>query len=918
MRGAIVSGSDELWATSDQAGRLAELLGNDPAVKELPLRRDVRSMGLLLGKVIRDQAGDEIYEIVESLRQMAIRHREEEAGSQDTALAAQAESIVGGRSANDAYWLAKAFAIYFELTNLAETNHRKRRRRASEVDTAAEPQAGTLRGTLARIANAGITYGDALEALRKLEIVPVFTAHPTEVARRTVLFKRRRIADTLSELDQLPLSPDRVYASAEAISAEIVSLWQTDEMHRRQPTVRDEINMGLDYYTSSIIEALPEVYRELDRAIRDAYGTNADFADLVPSIRFGSWIGGDRDGNPNVTARETRLALEAARQIILTYFVRKTAALMDQLSSSTLQVRVSVSLVEALASYGERFPEVARRNVTRSQFEVYRLFLDHVLYRLRTTIGEGPAHAAAYKDAGDFENDLAIVRASLVENGGSELAKRWVDPLLLQVRTFGFHLHSLDIRQHARVHEQAIAEMRPSGRPSPQTQELIQTLRTIEVLKREYPPQALRSYIVSGARTADDVRNVLWLLQWSGVNVAGDRERGDPGMLVVPLFESIDDLRNSADVCRDVWTSPDYRDLLYAWDHRQEVMLGYSDSNKDGGMFASTWEVYKAHRALHDVARRCNVSLQLFHGRGGTVGRGGGPTHRAIVSQPVGAFNGTLKITEQGEVMNWKYADPVLTVRNLDLTLAASLEALTRTGSPDEPPPAQWEAAMEIMSERALHFYRERIAGNPDILPYFEQATPVLELEHVRLGSRPARRAARRSLDDLRAIPWVFGWMQSRHALPAWFGVGYALEWFTRERSDADDILRAMFQGFPLFEDLIRNVEIGMAKADLRIAARYAGLVEDAALRQRVFTTIEEEFARTQRMILRVTGQSRLLETTPVLERSIRLRNPYVDPLSWIQIDLLRRKRGGEHTDECNRALAATINGISAGLHNTG
>ncbi|MGZ3548059.1 MAG: phosphoenolpyruvate carboxylase [Vulcanimicrobiaceae bacterium] len=917
MSGITLTSRDELWATGDQAGRLAELLGNDPALKELPLRRDVRSLGLLLGDVIRDQAGDEIYDIVERLRQLAIRHREATGASQDKALADEAESIVDARTVADAYWLAKAFAIYFELTNLAETNHRKRRRRASEFDRAAPLQAGTLRGTLRRMADAGVPYADALESIRRIEIVPVFTAHPTEVARRTVLFKRRRMADALSELDRLPLSPERAGEFAEAIGTEILSLWQTDEMHRRQPTVRDEINMGLDYYTSSIIETLPDVYREFERAVRDAYGTDANIVDLPPSIRFGSWIGGDRDGNPNVTAQETRRALDAARRVILAFYVRKAAALMDWLSSSTLQIPVSSSLLEALHSYSERYPEVARRNVTRSQFEVYRLFLDYVLYRLHAT-HEGSSHAGTYEDAAAFENDLALLRASLIENGGAQLAQRWVDPLLLQVRAFGFHLHSLDIRQHARVHEQAIAEMQPPARPSAQTQELIQTLRTIETLKREYPQQALRSYVVSGARSAGDVRNVLWLLQWSGVNVAGDRERGDPGMLVAPLFESIEDLRNSAEACRELWTSPDYGELLDAWDRRQEVMLGYSDSNKDGGMFTSTWEVYKAHRALHDVARECNVSLQLFHGRGGTVGRGGGPTHRAIVSQPVGAFDGSLKITEQGEVMNWKYSDPVLTVRNLDLTLAASLEALTRTGTPSEPPLPEWEAAMEAMSERAFRFYRERIAENPDILPYFEQATPVLELEHVRLGSRPARRGARRSLDDLRAIPWVFGWMQSRHALPAWFGVGHALEWFTHERADADEVLHAMFRGFPLFEDLMRNVEIAMAKADLSIAARYAELVDDAALRERVFSMISDEFERTRRMVLRVTGQSRLLETTPVLERSIRLRNPYVDPLSWIQIDLLRRKRGGEDTDECNRALAATINGISAGLHNTG
>jgi phosphoenolpyruvate carboxylase len=383
----------------------------------------------------------------------------------------------------------------------------------------------------------------------------------------------------------------------------------------------------------------------------------------------------------------------------------------------------------------------------------------------------------------------------------------------------------------------------------------------------------------------------------------------------VPLFESIADLRNCPDVCRTLWTNADYARLLDSWGRRQEVMLGYSDSNKDGGMLTSTWEIFKAHRALHRVAAECDVKLTLFHGRGGTVGRGGGPTHQAIIAQPPDAFTGQIKITEQGEVMNWKYSDRVLAERNLELMIAASLEAISRPGKVAELD-QESEAALEKMSRDAFTFYREKIAENEDILTYFEEATPVKELEHMRIGSRPTRRGGGRGLDDLRAIPWVFGWMQSRHVLPAWFGVGFALERYCENGSS--ELLERLTTQFPLFTALIANVEIGLAKADLSIARLYAGLVSDAALSERVFGMLFEEFERTSEVVLRLSGQKTLLEKNPVLARSIKLRNPYVDPLSLIQVELLRRKRRGEANDNLNYAIAATINGIAAGLRNTG
>jgi phosphoenolpyruvate carboxylase len=386
----------------------------------------------------------------------------------------------------------------------------------------------------------------------------------------------------------------------------------------------------------------------------------------------------------------------------------------------------------------------------------------------------------------------------------------------------------------------------------------------------------------------------------------------------VPLFESIESLRAAGSVMRRLWSHPEYQPLLDSWGRWQEVMLGYSDSNKDGGMLTSTWELYKAHRELHRAAQEYGVKLRLFHGRGGTVGRGGGPTHAAILAQPPGCFSGQIRITEQGEVLNWKYADPVLAEWNLELMIAASLETLTLHGEQQSQHPPRWEEAIEEMSQEAYRVYRKEIADSPDVLEYFEQATPVNELDTARIGSRPARRSKGRRLEDLRAIPWVFGWMQSRLAVPAWFGIGHALEQFASNSPAHEQLLRQIARGFPVFSELLRNVELGMAKADLGIARDYSGLVKNAALRKRVFGMLEEEFLRSRRMILRVTGQRELLGRNRVLARSIRLRNPYVDPMSLIQVELLRRKQQGQQSSELEYPLGATINGIAAGLHNTG
>ena len=915
-----------LWGAKDQSARLAELTaGTDDRAKEHPLRRDVRSLGILLGRVLVDQAGEPLFKVVEQLRRLLITSRGSSADSQlDSVGMIEARGIVERLAIQDAYRVTKAFAIYFELTNLAETNHRKRRRRAGKFYPEQPPLAGSFRGTLARMREAGMTAEQALQALGQVKVVPVFTAHPTEVARRTVLLKRRHIARELELLDTLPLPAADALSHENVIATEITSLWQTDEVRVQKPQVTDEIRMGLDHYPMSMFESLPHLYSEMRESFREVYGLEI-CAEQVPQVLFfGSWIGGDRDGNPFVTVESTREALERARNTILAFYISEMDRLMEQLSSSCHQVAVSEDFQEKLREYTASMGEEPARLARISSTELYRRFLSFVTVRLRQTRS---GEEKAYTSATEFEVDLRLVYRSLEQNRGEDLATLLLDPLLQNVRTFGFHLSALDIRQHAAVHKEALAEIQAAGcglRASGKSltdlpsvaNSVMQVFQSIAQWKNVFPALAIRNYVISGAESSEDVDTVIKLAALGGVELKASED--DPGLMPVPLFESIQSLRASAGIMEKVWSEPEYRKLLDSWSGWQEVMLGYSDSNKDGGMLTSIWELYKAHRSLHAAARKHNVKLRLFHGRGGTVGRGGGPTHNAILAQPAGDFSGEIRITEQGEVLNWKYSDPVLAEWNLEIMVAACLEALARPDGSTSEGDKPWADVMEQMSADAFRFYRTNIAENPEILEYFEQATPVNELEHAQIGSRPARRSQSRKLDDLRAIPWVFGWMQSRHALPAWFGVGYALEQFALQGKNAEQQLRDMTVQFPLFNDLIRNVELAMAKADPAIAHLYASLVREAGLRERVWKVVADEFERTRRMLLIVKQQERLLEKNPVLSRSIRLRNPYVDAMSLIQVELLRRKQLGDNSEDLNYALGATINGIAAGLHNTG
>ena len=943
-----------LWSPESWSERLAELEARTGERKATPLRRDVRSLGILLGEVLREQAGDELFELVEALRQGTIKRRDAEAhgnAKEAAGHATRALKLVHSLPVEQAILLSRAFAFYFELINLAETNHRKRRRLALQLTGEANRQRGSLAGTLTAMRRVGISAEEALGWLGKVRIEPVFTAHPTEVARRSVMTKRRRIGEFLAELNHVPVARQDLARLEELIRAEITSLWQTDEVRSRRPTVYDEIRMGLDYYDASIFATLPVLYEEISEALQAAYGVSVEPHELPQVLRFGSWIGGDRDGNPFVMPEVTRDAIRMARTHLLAYYRRELMRIIELLTSSAQQAAVSKEVRTRLDHYIAQLRVPAEQVFgERFEFEVYRRFVLCVKARVRRTLERVSSNAVpmiddaaqghellvkalpAYSSTREFLDDLEALRKSLAANRGLRIARMLIDPLILKVRTFGLHLHTLDIRQHARIHAQALKEagadaVAPQlpGALSAETANVFDTLRAVAEAKQGCTPEAIRHYVISGAASVDDVLAVVRLARLSGVKVEGSKNGQvcDPGLMPVPLFESIEDLRRAPEICRELWARADYRKLLESWENWQEVMLGYSDSNKDGGMLTSTWEIFRAHRDLHVVAREAGVKLRLFHGRGGTVGRGGGPTHRSIFAQPMDSFEGQLRITEQGEVLNFKYADEVLAERNLELMIAASLDALARPNARDPHghftgvlKPA-WEEALDELSKTSFGFYRTHILDNADVIEYFEQSTPVGELEQAKIGSRPSRRKASRNISDLRAIPWVFGWTQSRLLIPAWFGVGFALEEFLL-KPGALKLLKEMAKEFPLFIDLIRNVEMALGKADLLTAKLYATLVEDAKLRERVYDMMVAEFHRSVRAVLAITGQKELLEGNQVLANSIRLRNPYVDPMHLIQVDMLRRKRSGENTPEVNRAIAATISGIAAGLRNTG
>jgi len=831
------------------------------AEKLAPLRADVRRFGDLLGEEIRKDAGDAAFDRVENLRRLAISYRRGlTAAQEDPELVKhaleEAFALLEKASTAELETITKSFAVLFDLVNAAEARQRQRRLSADREE--GRKKTGSPYGAFVSMRARGLSLDDVLARLRSLDLRPVFTAHPTEAAPLASLHARQRLTEHLAALDLAAESKTKIDTTQieAALHDDVLALWHASTVRLAKPSVSDEIARALPYYESALFEAVPRLYRELADGLSQAYETKIDARDLPTIVRFGSWIGGDGDGNPSVTADTLREAVARARRLITRHYTTKILSLAGDADYRTC-ARMR-RLVDALGS----------RTITPK----------------------------------DLRIEIEALRALNV-NGDA------IDDLLRLVDTFGLHLHSIDLRQHARLHADALREL---DAPSAVTTRVLDVIKMARTLKATHDPKSITTYVISGATGVTDVWNVLALLRACEIDPAGNAN--DPGIMPVPLFESIADLRAAPKICRELFLHPEYRALLASWGDTQEIMLGYSDSSKDGGMLTSTVEVYNAHDQLHVVAAECGVKLRLFHGRGGTVGRGGGPTHRAIITQP--RFTGSMKLTEQGEVIHWKYGDARIATRSLELMVTAAASIVNDTDR-HRPEPA-WLTALETLSQLAFAHYRKHVYDNPEMLAYFEQTTPAPFIDRAKMGSRPAKRGSLTGLEDIRAIPWVFGWMQSRCCLPAWFGVGTALENFITADPKNLALLKIMAQKFGAFEDMLRNVRLGMAKADELIAKRYGTLMHDSEKRGRIANVLDAERERTERRVLEVCALPELLSDDPVLEQSIALRNPYVDPMSLAQIELLARARALAPSDELERALAETITGIAAGLRNTG
>ena len=928
------------------------------AEKDLPLRADVRKLGEILGDCMKRHGGRELFETEELIRSLSksLRRGLNRSDGRRSAPARELLTLLRSLERKKAIGVIRAFAVYFQLTNIAEQHHRIRRRRYYALETAEQPQPGSLAHLFTRLACSGADAVALLGVLERLAVEPVITAHPTEAVRRSVLEKHRRIADLLSELDRRDLPPLAREQVVHALEKEVESIWLTDELRRYQPEVLDEVSNALYYFDDVLFDAVPDLIEELHRV-----------AHLVPGLvlpeskaplRFGSWVGGDRDGNPHVTAEVTWETLNRHRALVLSKYRKSVDDLGARLSESERHCPPRPRLVEALERYQEKFPDLASRVLLRNPHEPYRQMLGYVRERLeRTSVGS--REEGAYPSEKELYEDLLQIEESLCANGTRSASL--VSRLMRQVSTFGLHLAKLDLRQSAPRHTEALSEItrelglapygerreagrvewltselstpRPllsgDARPSEATRETLDLFRVARRALDELSPSAIGTYVISMAKDVSDVLAVLVLAKEAGLYqpAVGARELV-ARLRVAPLFETIEDLRRAPGVLSRLLENRAYAPVWKAQGNLQEVMVGYSDSCKDGGILTSSWELHKSQEALSKIARGHGAELLLFHGRGGSVGRGGGPSHEAILAQPRGTLRGRIKITEQGEVVSTKYGLPEIALRSLEVATSAVIEASLDSG--DEVVPsedermARFREVMEELSHTAFSSYRSVVADTSGFSRYFLDATPVEELEHLHIGSRPARRKKRStSLADLRAIPWVFGWTQSRHLLPGWLGVGSALEAFAEQRPRVHlALLREMHRDWRFFRSMLSNIEMALAKADFQIARHYAERLSSRGGRA-IFERLEKEYQMTRTRLLQVTEQKFLLEKTPVLRRSIELRNPYVDPMSYLQVELLARHRKArakrrEAQEELLYAILLTINGIASGLRNTG
>jgi len=915
----------------------------DLSSKDVPLRDDIRLLGRILGDTLREQEGEETFALIENVRRTAVRFRK----TQDDRDRASLEEVLDALSPDETLAVVRAFSYFSQLSNIAEDLHHNRRRRA-HLKAGSPPQEGSVQLALDRAKEKNVD-ADALQAFfDKALISPVLTAHPTEVQRKSILNCQLIISSLLSDRDRLDMTPEELEENEVALHRFILILWHTRMLRTSKLTVQDEVKNGLSFYDYTFLKEIPKLYAGLEKQAEERFGRRLK---IPPFLRVGSWIGGDRDGNPFVTHKVMLDAAERHSFAALEYYLAETELLSSRLSLSTRLVEVSDEL--------EEFANKSPDKVVSREDEPYRRVLIAIYARLVATserLGHHVAHlhpvtkaVVPYANAEEFIADLDIVINSLEHHHATYLARGRMADLRRAAEVFGFHLAPIDMRQHSGIHEQVAGELLAQAGvesyaaldESARRQALLSALQANKPLVTElegfsetvrgelqlmqaaaeihqrFGRAALPNYIISMTKGVSDLLEVALMVKQTGL-----LETGKVPALhlnIIPLFETIGDLQGCGAIMDELFSIPFYRELLKSRGNTQEVMLGYSDSNKDGGYLTANWELYKAEVELVKVFEKHGIELRLFHGRGGTVGRGGGPSYDAILAQPPGSVNAQIRITEQGEVISSKYSNPEIGRRNLEILIAATLEATLVHHHGDDSTMPEFHRIMESMSLAAFAAYRRLVYETPGFNDYFFAATPIREIAELNIGSRPSARRATNSIEDLRAIPWVFSWGLNRTLLPGWFGFGSAVQQFIAREGDAGlKQLQAMNKNWAFFRGLLSNMDMVLSKTDMGIASRYAELVPDEALRAKIFGEIEAEWQRTVEMLFAITGASTLLEDNPTLARSLTTRTPYIDPLNHLQVALLHRHRAGDDNEKVKRAIHLTINGISAGLRNSG
>lgn len=913
--------------------------------KDSPLREDIRFLGRLLGDTLREQDGDSAFELVENIRQTAIRfHRD-----QDLRAREELDAILNRLSDKDSLSVVRGFSYFSLLSNIAEDVHHNRRRRA-HLRAGSSPQEGSVTLALERVLAHGNERTVLTEFFNKALVSPVLTAHPTEVQRRSILDCQLAIERLLKERALTELTPNELRHNEEGLRATIQILWQTRMLRPSRLSVYDEIENGLAYYSYTFLSEIPYIYAKIEDLLERRLAH--DIPPVTSFLRIGSWIGGDRDGNPFVTHDVMLRAVERQSSVALDFYIDAAQKIGRSMSLTEQIVQVSDEVKQLTTTA----PDIPNRSD-----EPYRRIFLSIAARLVATAHQlghqvtqyTPAEPRApYSSSAEFLHDLNAIIESLKQHKSSWIARGAVRNLRRAVDVFGFHLAPLDMRQHSKIHEQVVSELfehstkrkdylqlsekerigwllaeisqpRPVLASFDDFSELAQSeLRILQCaaeIHRRFGRAAMTNYIISMTTGVINVLEVAFLLQQSGLLQAGENPQLQ--LNIIPLFETISDLRSCSAIMDQLFSLPYYRKLLNSRGNVQEVMLGYSDSNKDGGFITSNWEIYKAEIELTKVFAKHKVELRLFHGRGGTVGRGGGPSYQSILAQPPGSVNGQIRVTEQGEVISSKYAEPEIGRRNLETLVAATMEATLLSHDSLGANADRYYRAMEKLASASFAAYRDLVYETPGFKQFFLESTPIREMAGLHIGSRPPSRKNSDSIEDLRAIPWVFSWSLSRMMLPGWYGFGHAVEAFVNQEEQKGQglaLLQEMYRKWPFMQTLLSNMDMVLAKTDMGIASRYAELVEDAALRALIFRRIQDERARSEKWLFAVTGHTELLQDNPTLARSIRNRTPYIDPLNHLQVELLRRYRSGEDSEEVKRSIHLTINGVTAGLRNSG